>query len=183
MNNKNHALLSSSIQHFKKHTGIALVEILSSVVIISVGLLGLAGLQILGTKGTQHAHFKTQATLITQSMIEKIRANPEGDYEQVANCAVSLIDDCAVTSCDENEVAYYDIYRLQCGWMVSGQLIGGIAQSLPNGNMQIDCPTGLCTEGIRVTTTWFERSINQNDIGNAQGMMQKLLSITTVVTN
>ncbi|MCF6184820.1 MAG: type IV pilus modification protein PilV, partial [Bacteroidales bacterium] len=71
-------------------SGFAMIEVLISVIILSVGLLGLAGLQVIGMKGTQHATMTTQATLLTQRLAEKIRANPNGNYDQITNCSASI---------------------------------------------------------------------------------------------
>jgi type IV pilus assembly protein PilV len=167
----------------RQHTqGIALLEILIAVVVLSVGLLGLAGIQMLGTKGTQNAHSKYQASMLTQAMLEKIRANPEGDYEQLIQCDIPLVDDCGVSACTADELAFYDLYTTQCGTVIGGNRVGGLTNLLLNGTMSISCPppAGDCSDHrINILTQWDERAVDRNDNMQANGFMQKSIQMTT----
>ena len=57
-------------------TGVSLLEVLIAVLVLSVGLLGIAGLQTANLRNTQSAHQRTIAVLLASSMGERIRANP-----------------------------------------------------------------------------------------------------------
>lgn len=57
--------------------GFTLIEILVTVVVLSVGLLGLAGLQAAALKFNSTAYQRSQATVLIYDMIERIRANPD----------------------------------------------------------------------------------------------------------
>lgn len=61
------------LQH---QTGVSLLEVLIAVLVLSVGLLGIAGLQTANLRNTQSAHQRTVAVLLATSMGERIRANP-----------------------------------------------------------------------------------------------------------
>ncbi len=65
--------------------GFTLIEVLVAVVILSVGLLGLAGLQISGLRNNQEAYLRSQATIIAQDILERMRANRvaamDSDYD------------------------------------------------------------------------------------------------------
>ena len=56
--------------------GVSLLEVLIAVLVLSVGLLGIAGLQTANLRNTQSAHQRTIAVLLATSMGERIRANP-----------------------------------------------------------------------------------------------------------
>jgi type IV pilus assembly protein PilV len=56
--------------------GVSLLEVLIAVLVLSVGLLGIAGLQTANLRNTQSAHQRTVAVLLAVSMSERIRANP-----------------------------------------------------------------------------------------------------------
>lgn len=162
--------------------GFAMMEVLISVVILSVGLLGLAGLQVIGMKGTQHANMKTQATLLTQSLLEKIRANPNGDYEQTVDCSNSIPIDCGLlaNTCSVDQLASYDLYRAQCGTQSGANLLGGVSNILVNGALQITCPSGDCNDGVTVLTTWDERAIDTNDVA-VNGVIPKQLQLSAII--
>ena len=175
--------LSHNVKQSAQH-GFAMIEVLISVVILSVGLLGLAGLQVVGMKGTQHANMKTQATLLTQSLLEKIRANPNGDYIQVVDCSQPITIDCGLvaSTCGVDELASYDLYRAQCGTQVGGNSLGGVENILVNGAMQVTCPSGNCSDGVTVLTTWDERAIDTNDTA-VNGVIAKKLQLSAVIRN
>jgi type IV pilus assembly protein PilV len=59
-----------------KSRGFTLIELLIAVVILSVGLLGLAGMQITGLRSVNSSSSYTQATLAVNDLVERIRANP-----------------------------------------------------------------------------------------------------------
>ena len=68
-------------------SGFTLLEILIAVVILSVGLLGLAGLQARSLQTNQSAMLRSQATVLAYDMIDRMRANRakarDGDYNQL----------------------------------------------------------------------------------------------------
>lgn len=70
--------------------GISLLEVLISVVVLSVGLLGVAAMQSIALRGGQSSLESSQATIQTTAIIEAMRANREraNDYNIGMTCAV-----------------------------------------------------------------------------------------------
>ena len=60
----------------KEMSGHTLIEILIAVVILSIGLLGMAGIQLKSLRGTQNSFLKTEAVNLANSMAERMHANP-----------------------------------------------------------------------------------------------------------
>jgi type IV pilus assembly protein PilV len=64
--------------------GITLIEMLIAVLVLSFGLLGLAGLQALSLKNNQSAYLRSQATMLGYEILDRLRADREnainGDY-------------------------------------------------------------------------------------------------------
>lgn len=58
-----------------RQTGGSMIEILVSMVIVALGLLGHANLMMVSSKGNQTAYFRSQATLLSYDMIERLRMN------------------------------------------------------------------------------------------------------------
>ena len=71
-----------------RNRGFTLIEVLIAVVIFSVGLLGLAGLQATGIRLNHSALLRSQATLMAYDIADCIRAN----RANVANYAIDLDD-------------------------------------------------------------------------------------------
>lgn len=59
----------------RMHTGFTLIEVLVSIVIVSFGLLGVAGLLSTGLKSTQGSLQRTQASLLAYDMADRMRMN------------------------------------------------------------------------------------------------------------
>ncbi len=65
-----------SLQHAQQH-GFTLVEVLISVLVLSVGLLGIAGMQAFGMRQTLNSHMLSIANSQANDMIERMQANRE----------------------------------------------------------------------------------------------------------
>lgn len=59
-----------------KNLGFSLIEILVSMIVISVSFLGAISLQMTALKESQVSFYRNYATTISQSVIEQIRAQP-----------------------------------------------------------------------------------------------------------
>lgn len=59
----------------KRQRGTSLLEVLVSLVILSLGLLGYAGLQSVTVKNSHNAYLRTQATSLAYNVLDRMRAN------------------------------------------------------------------------------------------------------------
>ncbi len=73
------------LSHNKRSRGFSLIEVLVAIVLLAVGLLGLAGLQVASLKHNHNSYLRTQATFLAHDAIERMRANRvaalSGDYD------------------------------------------------------------------------------------------------------
>lgn len=58
-----------------KQWGVSMLEVLISIVVLAVGLLGFAGLQMLSLKNSNSAYQRSQATMLAYDVIDRIRAD------------------------------------------------------------------------------------------------------------
>ncbi|MEJ2108263.1 MAG: type IV pilus modification protein PilV [Acidiferrobacteraceae bacterium] len=58
--------------------GFTLTEVLIAVLVLAVGLLGLAGLQLAGMKSNHSAYLRSQATIVAYDLLDRMRADPAG---------------------------------------------------------------------------------------------------------
>lgn len=63
--------------------GFTLVEVLVTLVIFAIGMLGVAGLQITALTGMDAAQYRSVATLKANEMAERVRANPGTSYDKL----------------------------------------------------------------------------------------------------
>lgn len=96
----------------KSQQGLGFVEILITIVLVSIGILGVAGLHMTSLKHSQNSYMQTVAMLQAYDMADRIRANSEGAYQGAYNNITSAPDDpqCISTACDSEELAEYDAF-------------------------------------------------------------------------
>ena len=89
--------------------GFSLIESLVALVVLSVGMLGIAAKFVEGLKASRTAVYRTAAIQLASDMMERIRANPgaEGDYELAAAISADCIN--GAVDCDETAIARTDI--------------------------------------------------------------------------
>jgi len=63
-----------------RQAGMTLIEVLVSVLILAVGLLGVAVIQLNALKYTDSSRMTSQASFIAYDMLDRIRANSGADY-------------------------------------------------------------------------------------------------------
>jgi type IV pilus assembly protein PilV len=105
--------------HFKKQSkqysspggnrGSTLIEVLVTAVVMAVGLLGVASVQITSLKTNDSTYNRTQSAMSTYNLMDYIRANREsalaGDY----NISLSAFSDLSTPS--GNSIAETDLYH------------------------------------------------------------------------
>ena len=158
---------------FSKSRGFTLVELLVAVSIFSIGLLGLAGLQITALKHQQDSHFRATANNLAMDMADRIRANPQnailGLTSQYHNpsSTIGATPGClgldsqgnpASSSCTPSQMALFDSYEWQA--MIAGldstDWHPEVRSQLPSGNgvvcidstPQDGAPTSVACDGI-----------------------------------
>ena len=93
------------------------MEILVTVIVLSIGLLGLAGLQMTGMRDNHSAYLRTQAIILANDIIDRMRANQDiakaGNYDIAIGAAASTpVAGCtgtATDNCSASDMATLDI--------------------------------------------------------------------------
>ncbi len=107
--------------------GFSLLEVLVALIVMSIGLIGLAGLQVTSMRQNHSAYMRSQAVQLTYSMADRVRANAvgaaAGEYHNVNATAHAA---CTGTDgCSESDMAEDDMFR----WSENvSDLPGGLAQ-------------------------------------------------------
>lgn len=150
----------NAIQH---QSGFSLIEVMIAALVISIGMLGLAGLQLVSMKGSHQSFMRHQATFLVQDVMERIRANPAlltsydvFDTDTTGSFSCPAAKDCNANTCSATEIVAYDQSRLACG----------LNQRLSNGRIQIVCNTATtCADNkIAVQVSWSERELGQESV-------------------
>jgi type IV pilus assembly protein PilV len=128
--------------------GFSLVEVLVSLAVLSIGLLGLAIMQTLALTAGQGGYLRTQAVILAYDLIDRARANTlaysAGEYDPATFPAGNPPVDCAAAACSPSDLATYDLIK----WKKN------VTDLLPNGSVDVDAIGGNYT----ITITWDDRS-------------------------
>jgi type IV pilus assembly protein PilV len=124
-----------------KNSGFSLLEVLITLVIMSVGMMGLAGLKMVAVKGANESHFRHEASLLMMDLADSMRANLEavdaGSYLNIT--AVSLTSPPTLcegtTACTSTQLAAYDKYRVA----------RRLSRSVVGSTLTINCPDDNCS--------------------------------------
>lgn len=101
--------------------GFSMIEVLVTLLIISLALLGTAGLQAYSMRLNQGGQFRTHAVFLVSDLAERIEANKTANYEMQWNFAASGAydisgtnpQDCLTISCAPADLATYDQWEWQ----------------------------------------------------------------------
>jgi len=99
----------------RKQTGVGLFEILISIVLLSIGFLASAQMQLQGMRFGQGAHFRSEAHFLASDMIDRMRRNRPGVQanlykdKSIDNSYTAV--DCASVFCSPAQLAAMDLYE------------------------------------------------------------------------
>lgn len=127
--------------------GYSLIELLVAILVIGLGVLGAAGLQLASSQNTRVALEGTTAVILAQDMAERLRANPQGAYAGVADgSAPPGFVDCLAANCAPTELASFDVTVWKCSlgrWQDDGACVEArAAGALPAEEQQPGLPIG-----------------------------------------
>lgn len=152
-----------------KNRGFSLIEVMIALLVLSIGLLGIAGMQLTGLRENQNAQYRTQAIYLANDMADRMRANPSGvaagNYNAIdstGNVAYDIEPTCEAT-CNAAEIANIDAYE----W-ISPNVPTSIKNTLPLGEGLIT--SNLARGTFTITVMWDDdkQGTGTNCNGNAQ---------------
>ncbi|WP_281645616.1 type IV pilus modification protein PilV [Parendozoicomonas sp. Alg238-R29] len=114
-----------------KKNGFTLIEVLVALVVLSIGILGMLGMQAYSLQSNLSAEHRTQASIITMDLVERMRSD-------AANAA---------DFCDTTHANYVQ-------WL--GTLRGGV----PTANAVLDCTVNPMTITVTWTESDSATQVN-----------------------
>lgn len=132
----------------RNESGFTLLEVLVAIIVLSLGLLGLAGLQAATLRNNQIAYYRAIAIQQTYDMADRIRANQkgakDGEYDAL-NAAIPADPDCVTNTCTAANMAVAD----------HSQWNNNNARMLPGGTGTVVSAAG---GGFDITVSWNENT-------------------------
>jgi type IV pilus assembly protein PilV len=155
---RNHSRFSV---HSVKQHGFSMLEVLITLVIVAIALLGTAGLQAYAMRMGKSGEFRTQAVFLASDIAERMEANKTaavaGNYAVAAASSPSAAaTDCAAGACDTGTLASWDISEWENAI---------IAVGLPQANWQIAQTTAGNPSTYTILIRWTDRSSTKTGSG------------------
>jgi len=149
-------------------TGFTLIEVLVTLLVLSIGMLGVASLQMYGTRSGHDAYLRSQAVMLAYDIADRMRANPDGvdagDYDGVSS-APSPYTDCLANSCSVSQLADYDVAQ----WYAT------LAEVWPSATANITV-SGSGIDAVRVITiSWETRRVGRQVSGASDTETQQFV--------
>jgi len=153
-------------------SGFTLVEVLVALVVLSIGLLGLAALQLSSLQFNTNSLFRTQATVAAYDIIDRMRSNRAGfkaNAYQVLSASdaanvLSTYGTCSLSSgscnckdvtnpCAPADLATYDLgnWYLQTDSLLPG-----------SSNNRATISRDATTNEVTITINWTEKDVSQS---------------------
>lgn len=145
--------ISIIVMHRIKHSrnkqhGFTLLEVMIALLVLSIGLLGLAALQTTGLRSNEMASMRTTSTMLAYDISERMRANSRGtidsDYLIGSGAVTGSVPDCTLADCTTAQMATFDLSQ----WKAAIAL-------LPGGQGDITRTAGLPLVHT-ITVRWDE---------------------------
>lgn len=100
--------------------GFSLVENLVALLVMSIGLLGIASLQLTGVSKSRSSFERSQATMLASEIVERMRANlpaaENGDYNVAKGAGVPTANSACIgisADCSPSDLAAADLFYWQ----------------------------------------------------------------------
>lgn len=140
-----------------KQSGFTLLEVMVAMLVLSIGLLGLAGLMASSMRNNQSAYHSTQATWLAYDILDRMRANRTVAIQEDYNGALGSAATCSTTA-PTGSIKDQDIG----GWK------NAIACALPEGDGSITVTPA--NSRVRVIVQW-------NDSRGTGGLANQQLTV------
>ena len=140
----------------KASGGFTLLEVLVTIVVISLGLLGLASLQLVSLNNNQTAYYRALATQQAYDMMDRMRANlagvTAGTYDNLT-AANPTNPACFTAGCSTANMTGTDYFQ----WLTNS------AAKLPGGSGSVRCiegPAATCVTNTATSNRIFDISVS-----------------------
>lgn len=139
----------------RKESGFSMLEVLVSMIVIMIGVLGIAGMQLMAINNTAVARYQSLAALLTSSMAAEIHGNVAywGTAPSITFVGTTITNgptggSCQGAVCTATQMAGYTLQN----WVTSA------VSALPGAQGSIICVANtpaVCT----LSLTWSEKTV------------------------
>lgn len=140
-----------------KQQGFSLIEVLIALIIMSVGMLGIAGLYVQSLQAGRTSMFRHQAVALAGDVADRIRANPTAGVSYTDPTGAD--NGCVGADCDAASMALHDVFlwKQQAGNTLPGSAATG------GGDVTVQFDGAVIPPLYTITVSWEEPGITALD--------------------
>ena len=139
--------MNTKIKH-RRARGFTIVEALVALVVLAVGMLGIAGLYVTTLRSGSSAIYRTQAINLATDMADRIRANRNANVAYNAAAADNSCFGTAAVDCSPAQMAANDLFL----WNAQ------LGTALPTGTGTVVVAGASAPYTYTITITWLEQA-------------------------
>ncbi|MBS8241180.1 type IV pilus modification protein PilV [Marinobacter lipolyticus] len=125
-----------------KSAGFTMIEVLVALIILAIGLLGVAGMQALSLKQTSNSNIRSLVTMHAYDLSERMRS----EASDVMAFEKALSADC--NDCNSDLETWHEL----------------LLNDVPTASSAIDVTSGANSTFAEITVNWTERGIGNDAI-------------------
>ncbi|MDV3505350.1 type IV pilus modification protein PilV [Marinobacter sp. M-5] len=125
-----------------RSAGFTMIEVLVALIILAIGLLGVAGMQALSLKQTSNSNIRSLVTMHAYDLSERMRS----EFSDVTTFEKALSAEC--TDCNSDLAAWH----------------GLLVSDVPTAASEVDVTTTANSTFAEITVNWTERGIGNDAI-------------------
>jgi type IV pilus assembly protein PilV len=139
----------------RNHRGFTLIEVLVSLVIFSIGLLGMAKLVLVSAHANDSAYLRSQATALGYQILDNMRSNmgaaTANGYDTALGATPAAPTSCVGTGtvCTPTQQAAWDVYS----WKQHLDAVNSLGGGLPSGKGSVVTSASVPVTAI-ITVQW-----------------------------
>jgi type IV pilus assembly protein PilV len=157
--------------------GFTLVELMVAIVVLAIGLLGIAKMSLGTVQANGSAFMRSQATQLIQQVVDDMRANQPaaaaGSYNLALGANPGAAPNCVTAVCTAQQIATFDLAR----WYTQ------LGASLPGGRgsvavVQATNPTTGSLENTAVIVINWNDTVAQTTFANGSAVPGTPMAVT-----
>jgi type IV pilus assembly protein PilV len=156
-----------------RERGFTLIEVMVSLVVLSIGLLGIGKLVLFSARANDSAYLRGQATEMAYEILDNMRGNRATAMQQGYDTALATVPSnpgsCIASACSETTLAQYDVYM----WKTR------VAAALPSG--QASVVTAGSPTTATITVRWDDAVAQSTFAGAPVGVAQPMTVVLETV--
>ena len=155
-----------------KQLGVGLIEVMISILVLAVGVLGYLALQTQSLRQQQESYYFARTNLFANDLFEMMRLNPaeaskvSSAYKKDINEIIAMDKDCAAVICDAAQLAGYHVHL----WSTR------VLKELPTAEANISTnASGVASVQITFPEILVMRELMKGEVGYEEGKKKMAL--------